>query len=83
MPFKLKNAGKAYQRLVNEMFAEKIGKNMEVYIDDILVKSLRETDHEAHLEKCLEILDKYQMKLNLAKFHLEESKPILINFMHS
>ncbi|KAM1793744.1 hypothetical protein ACFX11_034296 [Malus domestica] len=39
MPFGLKNAGTTYQRLVNSMFAEQIGKSMEVYVDDMLVKS--------------------------------------------
>ena len=39
MPFGLKNAGATYQRLVNRMFASQIGVNMEVYVDDMLVKS--------------------------------------------
>ncbi|KAM1580634.1 hypothetical protein ACFX1Z_041919 [Malus domestica] len=39
MPFGLKNAEATYQRLVNSMFAEQIGKSMEVYVDDMLVKS--------------------------------------------
>ena len=37
MPFGLKNAGAPYQRLVNKMFAEHIGRTMEVYVDDMLV----------------------------------------------
>ena len=41
MPFRLKNARVAYRRLVNKMFKEMIGKTMEVYIDDMLVKSLK------------------------------------------
>ena len=36
MPFGLKNAGATYQRLVNRMFKDLIGKSMEVYVDDIL-----------------------------------------------
>ena len=40
MPFGLKNAGATYQRLVNRIFADLIGKTMEVYVDDMLVKSL-------------------------------------------
>ena len=40
MPFGLKNAGATYQRLVNKMFSDYLGKTMEVYIDDMLVKSL-------------------------------------------
>ena len=67
MPFGLKNAGATYQRLVNEMFTEKIGETMEVYIDDMLVKSLRDSDHVTHLEECFGILNKYQMKINPSK----------------
>jgi len=50
MPFGLKNAGATYQRLVNRIFSEQLGKTMEVYIDDMLVKSLDEHDHVSHLE---------------------------------
>ncbi|CAL9006169.1 unnamed protein product, partial [Prunus brigantina] len=39
MPFGLKNAGSTYQRLVNQMFKDQVGKTMEVYIDDMVVKS--------------------------------------------
>ena len=38
MPFRLKNVGATYQRLVNQMFSKQIGRNMEVYVDDMLVK---------------------------------------------
>ena len=47
MPFRLKNAGATYQRLVNKMFAPQIGRNVEVYVDDMLVKSAREISHLA------------------------------------
>ena len=39
MPFGLKNAGSTYQRMVTRMFEPQLGKNIEVYIDDIVVKS--------------------------------------------
>ena len=39
MPFGLKNAGAMYQRMVNKLFKGKIGKSMEVYIDDMITKS--------------------------------------------
>ena len=39
MPFGLKNAGATYQRLMNRMFALQIGRNVQVYVDDMLVKS--------------------------------------------
>ena len=45
MPFGLKNAGVTYQRLMNKMFTHQIGRNVQVYVDDMLVKSLREKDH--------------------------------------
>ena len=45
MPFGLKNAGETYQRLVNHMFRPQIGWNVEVYVDDMLVKCLDEGGH--------------------------------------
>ena len=45
MPFGLKNAGATYQRLVNKMFSAQIGRNMEVYVGDMLVKSKEEPTH--------------------------------------
>ncbi|XP_048622631.1 uncharacterized protein LOC125591812 [Brassica napus] len=67
MPFGLKNAGATYQRLVNRIFSEQLGKTMEVYIDDMLVKSLDEHDHVSHLEECFAKLNARNMKLNPAK----------------
>lgn len=56
MPFRLKNAGATYLRLVTEMFKEQLGKTMEVYIDDMLVKSSRKEDDLDHLKEAFEIL---------------------------
>ena len=39
MPFGLKNAGVTYQRLINKMFTNQIRRNVQVYVDDMLVKS--------------------------------------------
>ena len=50
MPFGLKNAGATYQRLVTKMFRPLLGKTMEVYIDDMLVKSKERLDHAEHLQ---------------------------------
>ena len=49
MPFRLKNAGATYQRLMNKMFVHQIGRNVQVYVDDMLVKSLQEDDHLGNL----------------------------------
>ncbi|XP_024004820.1 uncharacterized protein LOC112081977 [Eutrema salsugineum] len=67
MPFGLKNAGATYQRLVNRMFASQLGRTMEVYIDDMLVKSLIASEHVGHLRTCFDILNQYGMKLNPTK----------------
>ena len=67
MSFGLKNAGATYQRLVNRMFQKQIGATMEVYIDDMLVKSTTAGLHIAHLSEAFQILRNYNMKLNPAK----------------
>ena len=67
MPFGLKNAGATYQRLVNRMVQKQIGTTMEVYIDDMLVKSTTTKLHIAHLSEAFQILRNYNMKLNPAK----------------
>ena len=53
MPFGLKNAGATYQRLVNRMFKDQIGKTMDVYVDDMLVKSQQSNDHIETWRRCL------------------------------
>ena len=45
MPFRLKNAGATYQRLMTKIFKPLIGRTMEVYIDDIVVKSRTQVEH--------------------------------------
>ena len=67
MPFGLKNAGATCQRLVNKMFQKQIGASKEVYIDDMLVKSIKAELHIIHLAKAFQILKSYNMKLNPAK----------------
>ena len=67
MPFGLKNAGATYQRLVNRIFCNQIGKTMEVYVDDMLVKSKQSSDHTRDLAEMFDILRRYGMKLNPLK----------------
>ncbi|XP_050233160.1 uncharacterized protein LOC126681656 [Mercurialis annua] len=67
MPFGLKNAGATYQRLVNFMFQDQLGKNVEAYVDDIIVKSLTAEEHAQDLEETFKVLNKFGMKLNPAK----------------
>ena len=56
MPFGLKNAEATYQRLVNQMFKKQIGRNVEVYVDDMLIKSRKEEDHLDDLREMLNTL---------------------------
>ncbi|KAL0375544.1 UNVERIFIED_CONTAM: Transposon Tf2-11 polyprotein [Sesamum calycinum] len=56
-----------YQRLANKMFKELIEKIMEVYVDDMLVKSKEEEEHLNHLQVAFEVMRKYGMKLNPTK----------------
>ena len=67
MPFGLKNVGATYQRLVNKMFQKQIGTSMEVYIDDMLVNSVKAELHVDHLAEAFQILKDYKMKLNPTK----------------
>ena len=67
MPFGLKNAGATYQQLVNHMFRPQIGRNVEVYVDDMLVKSLDEERHLDDLQETFNTLRRYNMKLNPSK----------------
>ena len=62
MPFRLKNARVTYQRLVNKMFNEQIGRNIEVYVDDMLIKSKEELTHLDNLKEMFATLRQYQMK---------------------
>ncbi|KAL0427416.1 UNVERIFIED_CONTAM: Retrovirus-related Pol polyprotein from transposon opus [Sesamum latifolium] len=67
MPFGLKNAGATYQRPINRMFKDLIGKTMEVYVEDMLIKSKEDKEHITHLQAAFEVMRRYGMKLNPAK----------------
>ena len=67
MTFGLKNAGATYQRAMNYIFHDLIGKLVEVYIDDVVVKSALLEDHLADLRKVLERTRKHGLKMNPKK----------------
>ena len=83
MSFGLKNAGAMYQRLMNIMFANQIGRNVQVYIDDILVKSRREEDHLEDLRETFNTLRSYNMKLNPSKCAFGVTAGKFLGFMVS
>ena len=81
MPFGLKNAGATYQRLVTKNFRSLLGSTMEVYIDDMLVKSKQHPDHATHLQHAFDILREYGMKLNPLKCAFGVSVGRFLGFM--
>ena len=81
MPYELKNAGATYQRLVTKMFRPLLGKTMEVYIDDMLIKSKERTDHANHLQQVFDLLRTYGMKLNPTKCAFGVSAGLFLSFM--
>ena len=83
MPFGLKNAGATYQRLMHKMFTHQIGRNMQVYVNDMLVKSIREDDHLNDLQETFDTLWSYNMKLNPSKCVFGVTTGIFLGFMVS
>ena len=83
MPFGLKNTGAIYQRLVNKVFANKIGQTMKVYVDDMMIKSLIVEQHIQDLVDTFAAIRLYNMKLNPEKctFRVEAGK--FLGFMVS
>ena len=67
MPFGLKNAGSTYQRMMTKMFEPQLGKNVEVYIDDMVVKSKLVFEHVGNLTNIFEILREHKLRLNASK----------------
>ncbi|GKV21359.1 hypothetical protein SLEP1_g31345 [Rubroshorea leprosula] len=76
MLFRLKNAGVTYQKMVTIVLRAQIGRNLEVYVDDIVVKSLKVEDHLVDLADTFDNLRKHNIRLNFAKcvFSVESTK---------
>ena len=67
IPFGLKNARSTYQRTMTKMFEPQLGKNVEVYIVDMVVKSKLVSEHLADLANIFEILRRHKLRLNASK----------------
>ena len=67
MPFGLKNASATYERAMQKIFDDILHKNIECYIDDLVVKTKKKEDHIQDLRMVFERLRKYQLKMNLLK----------------
>src|ERR1051325_10307850 len=64
MPFGLKNAGTTYQRLMDMVFAPQIGRNIEVYVDDMVIKTTSGADHVTDIRETFAAVRKFNMRLN-------------------
>ena len=67
MSFGLKNAGSTYQRMMTRVFESQLGKSIEVYIDDMVVKSKVVSKHMRDLGDIFEILRRHKLRLNASK----------------
>ncbi|WJZ95993.1 hypothetical protein VitviT2T_014723 [Vitis vinifera] len=83
MSFGLKNVGATYQRLMTKIFKPLIGHIVEVYIDDIVIKSKTREEHVLHLQEVFHLLKKYGMKLNSSKCAFGVSADKFLGFMVS
>jgi len=83
MPFGLKNAGATYQRLMDKVLAPKLGRNVQAYVDDMVVTLHQRRQHAADLEELFATISKYRLKLNPEKcvFGVEAGK--FLGFMLS
>ena len=67
MPFRLKNAGSTYQRMMTRMFEPQLGNSIEVYIEDMVVQIRVESKHINDLRNIFGILRRHKLRLNAAK----------------
>ena len=81
MTFGLKNAGASYQRAMNSIFYKLIGRIVEIYIDDVMIKSKGYKEHLADLRETLECTRKYGLKMNLNKCVFGVSAGQFLGFM--
>ena len=83
MLFGLKNARATYQWLMNKMFSHQIGRNVQVYVDDMLVKSRWEDHHLKDLKETFNTLRSYNMKFNPSKCSFRVTARKFLRFMVS
>jgi hypothetical protein len=67
MTFSLKNIGVTYQRAMNLIFHDLLGIILEIYIDDVIIKSDNMDSHLANLRLALERMCRYGLKMNPLK----------------
>jgi ribonuclease HI len=83
MPFGLRNAGATYQRCMNHVFEEQIGRTVEAYVDDIVVKTRKASDPLSDLEVTFGCLRAKDVKLNSEKCVFGVPRGMLLGFIVS
>ena len=67
IPFGLRNAGATYQRIMDRVFEKQVGRNIEAYVDDMVIKSRTDKDFLNDVTETLDQLRKSNIKLNPKK----------------
>ncbi|GKC50970.1 reverse transcriptase domain-containing protein [Tanacetum coccineum] len=83
MPFGLKNAGATYQRLVDKAFDSQVGRNIEVYIDDLVIESHTEAEMLRDIDETFRMLRKINMKLSPKKCTFGAVEGMFMGYMIS
>ncbi|KAK1618435.1 hypothetical protein QYE76_023952 [Lolium multiflorum] len=83
MPFGLKNAGATYQRMMQKCLATQIGKNVQVYIDDVVITTKEGSTLIDDLRETFDNLDKFRLKLNPTKCSFGVPAGELLGFLVS
>ena len=81
MPFDLKNVGFTYQRMMTKMFESQMGKNIKVYIDNMVVKSKIVSEHIGDLTNIFEILRGHKLRLNTSKYSFRVGSGKFLGYM--
>ena len=81
MPFGFKIAGSTYQRMMTRMFEPQLGKSIEAYIDDMVVKSKVASEHVRDLGNTFEILRRHKLRLNYSKCSFGVGSKKLLGYM--
>jgi len=83
MPFGLKNIGATYQRFMDKVFKGFIDRNVEIYVDDMVVKLELCEKHTKNVGEVFAGLRKHNMRLNPSKCVLRIKGGKFLNFMHT
>ena len=81
MPFGLKNAGSTYQHMMTKMFEPQLGKSIEVYVNDMDVKSKVVSEHVGDLTNIFGILRKHKLRLNASKCSFKVGSGNFLGYM--